>query len=71
MAVFDVLINNADRKADTSSPRRRHVYGVDHASACTRRQAAHRAVGWGKPVDDETLGQVPPARRAAQRLATR
>lgn len=58
MAVFDVLINNADRKGG-------HilcgldgcVYGVDHG-VCLHVENKLRTVLWGwagKPVDDETL----------------
>ncbi|BBZ43904.1 hypothetical protein MPRM_11850 [Mycobacterium parmense] len=61
MAVFDVLINNADRKGG-------HilfgvdgrVYGVDHG-VCLHVEDKLRTVLWGwagKPVDDETLEAV-------------
>jgi uncharacterized repeat protein (TIGR03843 family) len=61
MAVFDVLINNADRKGghvlagvDGS------VYGVDHGVSLHSDDKLRTVLwGWaGKPVDDETLGQV-------------
>lgn len=61
MAVFDVLVNNADRKGghilhgvDDG------VYGVDHG-LCLHEQDKLRTVLWGwsgKPVDDETLDLV-------------
>jgi uncharacterized repeat protein (TIGR03843 family) len=61
MAVFDVLINNADRKGghilhgvDDK------VYGVDHG-LCLHAEDKLRTVLWGwagKPVDDETLAAV-------------
>lgn len=61
MAVFDVLINNADRKGG-------HilygidgeVYGVDHG-VCLHVQDKLRTVLWGwagKPIDDPTLEAV-------------
>lgn len=61
MAVFDVLINNADRKGG-------HIllgidgqiYGVDHG-VCLHEQDKLRTVLWGwagKPVDDQTLDAV-------------
>jgi uncharacterized repeat protein (TIGR03843 family) len=61
MAVFDVLVNNADRKGghvlhDVDG----HVYGVDHG-VCLHVEDKLRTVLWGwagKPVDDETLGAV-------------
>lgn len=61
MAVFDVLINNADRKGGhiLSSPDG-HVYGVDHG-VCLHVENKLRTVLWGwagKPVDDETLESV-------------
>lgn len=61
MAVFDVLVNNADRKGG-------HIlcgidgrlYGVDHG-VCLHVENKLRTVLWGwagKPVDDETLDAV-------------
>jgi uncharacterized repeat protein (TIGR03843 family) len=61
MAVFDVLINNADRKGG-------HVlrgvdgdiYGVDHG-VCLHVEDKLRTVLWGwagKPIDDNTLEKV-------------
>ncbi|AGB24082.1 hypothetical protein Mycsm_03811 [Mycobacterium sp. JS623] len=61
MAVFDVLINNADRKGghilrgvDC------HVYGVDHGVSLHVEDKLRTVLwGWsGKPVDDETLEAV-------------
>ncbi len=61
MAVFDVLINNADRKGghilhgvDSC------VYGVDHGVSLHTEDKLRTVLwGWaGKPVDDETLRQV-------------
>ncbi len=61
MAVFDVLINNADRKGghvlrDLDG----HVYGVDHG-VCLHVENKLRTVLWGwagKRVDDKTLTAV-------------
>lgn len=61
IAVFDVVINNADRKGGhilcgTDGA----VYGVDHG-VCLHTQDKLRTVLWGwagKPVDDETLQAV-------------
>ena len=61
MAVFDVLINNADRKGghvlrDLDG----HIYGVDHG-VCLHVENKLRTVLWGwagKPVDDKTLAAV-------------
>jgi uncharacterized repeat protein (TIGR03843 family) len=61
MAVFDVLINNADRKGGHIL----HgvdggVYGVDHGVSLHTDDKLRTVLwGWaGKPVDDETLRQV-------------
>jgi uncharacterized repeat protein (TIGR03843 family) len=59
--VFDVLINNADRKGghilrDVDG----HVYGVDHG-VCLHVEDKLRTVLWGwagKPVDERTLEAV-------------
>jgi uncharacterized repeat protein (TIGR03843 family) len=61
MAVFDLLINNADRKGghvlrDLDG----HIYGVDHG-VCLHVENKLRTVLWGwagKPVDDETCEAV-------------
>jgi uncharacterized repeat protein (TIGR03843 family) len=61
MAVFDVLINNADRKGghvlrDLDG----HVYGVDHGVSLHVENKL-RTVLWGwarKPIDDPTLDAV-------------
>jgi len=61
MAVFDVLINNADRKGghvlrDLDG----HIYGVDHG-VCLHVENKLRTVLWGwagMPVDDRTLEAV-------------
>jgi uncharacterized repeat protein (TIGR03843 family) len=61
MAVFDVLVNNADRKGGhILHSVDRHVYGVDHG-LCLHVEDKLRTVLWGwagKPVDDETLEAV-------------
>nr|WP_156623262.1 SCO1664 family protein [Mycobacterium sp. 1164966.3] len=61
MAVFDVLINNADRKGGhILFGLNGHVYGVDHG-VCLHVENKLRTVLWGwagKPVDDETLESV-------------
>ncbi len=61
MAVFDVLINNADRKGGhILCGVDGQVYGVDHG-VCLHVQDKLRTVLWGwagKPVDDETLDAV-------------
>ena len=61
MAVFDVLINNADRKGGhILRGLDGHVYGVDHG-VCLHVENKLRTVLWGwagKPVDDETLEAV-------------
>jgi uncharacterized repeat protein (TIGR03843 family) len=61
MAVFDVLINNADRKGGhillgTDG----QVYGVDHGVSLHVEDKLRTVLwGWaGKPVDDETLTAV-------------
>ncbi|WP_343600350.1 SCO1664 family protein [Mycobacterium sp.] len=61
MAVFDILVNNADRKGghilrDGDG----HVYGVDHG-VCLHAEDKLRTVLWGwagEPVDDKILGAV-------------
>jgi uncharacterized repeat protein (TIGR03843 family) len=61
MAVFDVLINNADRKGGhILCGLDGQVYGVDHG-VCLHVENKLRTVLWGwagKPVDDETLEAV-------------
>ena len=60
MAVFDVLINNADRKGGHVLPGvDGDVYGVDHG-VCLHVEDKLRTVLWGwagKPVDDENPGE--------------
>jgi uncharacterized repeat protein (TIGR03843 family) len=61
MAVFDVLINNADRKGGhilTSVDG--SVYGVDHGVSLHTEDKLRTVLwGWaGKPVDDDTLADV-------------
>jgi uncharacterized repeat protein (TIGR03843 family) len=61
MAVFDVLINNADRKGGhILSAVDGHVYGVDHGVSLHVNDKLRTVLwGWaGKPVDDETLDAV-------------
>lgn len=61
MAVFDVLINNADRKGGhILSGVDGHVYGVDHGVSLHVEDKLRTVLwGWaGKPVDDETLDAV-------------
>jgi uncharacterized repeat protein (TIGR03843 family) len=58
MAVFDVLINNADRKGGhVLCGVDGHVYGVDHGVSLHVEDKLRTVLwGWaGKPVDDETL----------------
>jgi uncharacterized repeat protein (TIGR03843 family) len=61
MAVFDILINNADRKGGhILSGVDGHVYGVDHGVSLHVEDKLRTVLwGWaGKPVDDETLEAV-------------
>ena len=61
MAVFDVLINNADRKGGhILSGVDGGVYGVDHGVSLHIEDKLRTVLwGWaGKPVDDETLAAV-------------
>jgi uncharacterized repeat protein (TIGR03843 family) len=61
MAVFDVLINNADRKGGhILSGVDGRVYGVDHGVSLHVEDKLRTVLwGWaGKPVDDETLETV-------------
>lgn len=61
MAVFDVLINNADRKGGhVLCGVDGHVYGVDHGVSLHVEDKLRTVLwGWsGKPVDDETLEAV-------------
>lgn len=61
MAVFDVLVNNADRKGGhILYGIDGHVYGVDHG-VCLHVQDKLRTVLWGwagKPIDDPTLEAI-------------
>jgi uncharacterized repeat protein (TIGR03843 family) len=61
MAVFDVLINNADRKGGhILCGVDGQVYGVDHGVSLHDEDKLRTVLwGWsGKPVDDETLETV-------------
>ncbi len=61
MAVFDILINNADRKGGhILSGVDGHVYGVDHGVSLHVQDKLRTVLwGWaGKPIDDETLETV-------------
>ena len=61
MAVFDVLINNADRKGGhILSGVDGQVYGVDHGVSLHVEDKLRTVLwGWaGKPVDEETLEAV-------------
>jgi uncharacterized repeat protein (TIGR03843 family) len=67
MAVFDVLINNADRKGGhILTGVDDGVYGVDHGVSLHVEDKLRTVLwGWaGKPVDDETLGRVAALREA-------
>ena len=67
MAVFDVLINNADRKGGhILSGVDGRVHGVDHGVSLHSDDKLRTVLwGWaGKPVDDETLAQVAALREA-------
>ena len=61
MAVFDILINNADRKGGhILSGLDGQVYGVDHGVSLHVEDKLRTVLwGWaGKPIDDETLEAV-------------
>jgi uncharacterized repeat protein (TIGR03843 family) len=69
MAVFDVLINNADRKGGhILCGVDGHVYGVDHGVSLHVEDKLRTVLwGWsGKPVDDETLEAVARLRDAVR-----
>jgi uncharacterized repeat protein (TIGR03843 family) len=61
MAVFDVLINNADRKGGhVLTGLDGNVYGVDHGVSLHVEDKLRTVLwGWaGKPIDDETLSAI-------------
>ncbi|MDT5094765.1 MAG: hypothetical protein QOH60_4128 [Mycobacterium sp.] len=67
MAVFDVLINNADRKGGhILRGLDGNVYGVDHGVSLHAEDKLRTVLwGWsGKPIDDDTLGAVEGLREA-------
>ena len=67
MAVFDVLINNADRKGGhILVGLDGHVYGVDHGVSLHIDDKLRTVLwGWaGKPIDDDTLTTVDEMRAA-------
>jgi uncharacterized repeat protein (TIGR03843 family) len=67
MAVFDVLINNADRKGGhILACVDGQVYGVDHGVSLHTEDKLRTVLwGWaGKPVDDDALGAVATLRDA-------
>ena len=72
MAVFDVVVNNADRKGGHVLPMADgHRYGVDHGVTLPHRgQAPHGALGLGRRAarrDEERAGVERRARRARRR----
>lgn len=74
MAVFDVLVNNADRKGGhILCGVDGRVYGVDHGCACTWRTSCGRCCGAG-PASQSTTTPWPPSpawpRRSPARSAT-
>ena len=74
MAVFDVLINNADRKGGhILAGVDGGVYGVDHGVSLHVEDKLRTVLwGWaGKPVDDETLRDVARLRDALRGDARR
>ncbi|TRW79110.1 SCO1664 family protein [Mycolicibacterium sp. 018/SC-01/001] len=67
LAVFDVLINNADRKGGhVLSGVDGRVYGVDHGVTMHVEDKLRTVLwGWaGKPVDDQTLADIEALREA-------
>ena len=67
MAVFDVLINNADRKGGhVLAGADGQVYGVDHGVSLHTEDKLRTVLwGWaGKPIDDDVLGAVAALRDA-------
>ena len=74
MAVFDVLINNADRKGGhILTGVDGQVYGVDHGVSLHVEDKLRTVLwGWaGKPVDDETLEAVAGLRDALAATSAR
>lgn len=77
IAVFDVVVNNADRKGShLLRAADGHVFGIDHG-VCLHEQRKLRTVLWGfagRPVPDELLASVerslPDLVEAAAGLAT-
>ncbi|OMC29310.1 phosphatidylinositol kinase [Mycobacterium sp. GA-1841] len=72
LAVFDVLINNADRKGGhVLTGVDGAVYGVDHGVSLHVEDKLRTVLwGWaGKPVDDETLADVAALRDGFAELA--
>jgi uncharacterized repeat protein (TIGR03843 family) len=66
MAVFDILINNADRKGGhILAGVDGQVYGVDHGVSLHSQDKLRTVLwGWaGKPVDDDTLEMIAGLRR--------
>ncbi len=69
MAVFDVLINNADRKGGhILVGLDANVYGVDHGVSLHVEDKLRTVLwGWaGKPIDDDTLATVDELRISVQ-----
>ncbi|SOX54574.1 phosphatidylinositol kinase [Mycobacterium ahvazicum] len=61
MAVFDVLINNADRKGGhVLRDLEGHIYGVDHGVSLHVENKLRTVLwGWaGKPIDDQTCQAI-------------
>lgn len=61
MAVFDVLINNADRKGGhVLRDLEGHIYGVDHGVSLHVENKLRTVLwGWaGKPIDDDTCEAI-------------
>jgi hypothetical protein len=57
IAVFDAIVNNADRKGGHLLPRAEHVYGIDHG-VCFHTEDKLRTVLWqwaGKRLPDDAV----------------
>jgi uncharacterized repeat protein (TIGR03843 family) len=60
MALFDIIVNNADRKGGHVLSTPSHIYGVDHG-VCFHVEHKLRTVLWGwagEPIPDALLGEL-------------
>lgn len=70
VALFDLLVNNTDRKGSHVLPQGAHRYGIDHG-VCFHVDDKVRTVLWGWAGDDLTPGEVASVRSVLESVSLR